>query len=446
MNSDFFKPTVLIFGIASFAMAAEVSLPDDGKLSGEVTSMDADGTIELVSPFSAKPMKIRGDKAIRVDFGAVKTGSHVSDQKVELSNGDVLPVRVNVLANDLLSVESEDLGQISIPREILSSIQLGIFPKRVIYSGPTDFTGWIREKEGSQNWTIDGDQFVAEGLGMISKDVGLPEKFIIKFSFAWNNYPNFQFRFADPQDGLKESADRYIFQIVGSGLGIFRESTGGKANVPIVFLNRTSERQRENQMDIEIRMDRSRGKIQLLIDGEMEGGFTDPIPGIPSGTGISLVSKAPRESSQRVGKIEILEWDDRGDRHRSEERGDGKSDSLIGRNGERLGGMLTGIRKDGETSVYLFKSDFQKDIMELPEEEVSTLFLSGQSEPEQKDVSGGYVLSLRGGGEISVSSCAFGDGKVRVVHPLLGSLEIDRAGITSLERRPVPKAKPIKSQ
>jgi hypothetical protein len=446
MNSDFFKHVALFLGATPFAVAAEVSLHGNGRLTGDVTRIEADGTIEIVSPISEEPLRIRGDKAIRVDFGAADGEFRLSDQQVELSNGDMLPSKVISLADGFLNVESADLGQIRIPREMVSSIQLGIFPKRMIYSGTSDFGGWTRDKEGSRNWTVDGGEFITQGIGTISRDVGLTEKFIIRFSIAWDNYPNFQFRFAEPKGDPGESADRYIVQFVGSSFGILRESPGNRNNRPIVFLNRPSERLRDKRMDVEVRVDRSRGKLQLFIDGEKEGAYTDPLPNFPKGTGISLVGRAPQESSQRVSRIEVLEWDDRGDRHRAEDRGDGKSDSLIGRNGERHGGKLTGIRRDGDTSVYLFKSDFQKEVMEWPEVEVSTIFVGGQADSGSKDFSGGFILNLRGGGEMGVSSCTVASGKVSVQHPLLGTLEIAREGVTSLERRLAPKAKPTESR
>jgi len=436
----------MLLGIATSAMAAEVSLHGDGRLTGEVSSMDADGTIALVSPLSPEPLRIRGDKAIRVDFGADKQNVDVSGQKLQLINGDVLPVRVNSLADGLMQAESDDLGLFSIPREMISTIQLGIFPQRLIYSGSGDFEGWKRDKANPKSWTIEGGEFVAEGQGMISRDAELPEKFILKFSFTWSNYPNLQFRFAEPKDAGNGRVDRYLLQFAGSGVGIFRESAAKSGNVPIVFLNRASERLRDNRMDIEIRVDRSRGQMRLYVDGEMEGRYTDPVPGIPSGTGISIISRAPQESSQRIANIKVLEWDDRGDRHRTEDRGDGKSDSLIGRNGERLGGSLTGIRRDGDESVYLFKSDFQKEILELPEQEVSTVFIGGEGVSANDSDPDGFTLSLRGGGLMTVDSCVFGSGKVMAKHPLLGDLQIERAGIISLMRRAVPKAKPVISR
>ncbi len=442
MNSNFMRRTALLFCMASSAMAAEVSLEGEGKLTGELAGMDADGTIKLISPISKTPLLINGDKTVRVDFGSPSSPAEISSQRVELTNGDMLPVKVLSLADGLLNVESGDLGQLAISHDMVSTIQLGIFPKRVIYSGSDDFKGWTRDSDGTKNWTIDGEEFVAEGLGTLSRDAELPEKFIISFSLEWDNYPNFQFRFAEPTEERSGRADRYMLQFVGSGLAVFRESTSKSGNVPILSINRTTQRQKDNRMQIEIRVDRTRGNLHLYIDGQLEGRYTDPVRGVPTGKGISFISRAPRESRQRVGDIMVLEWDDSGDRHRSEDRGDGKSDSLIGRNGERHGGKLTGIRMDGDMSVYLFKSDFQKEVMALPEQEISTIFLGGGDAVAGKGDSGAFILNLRGGGQMRVSSCVFDAGKVTAQHPLLGKIEIDRKGIISLERSKAPKAKP----
>ncbi|QTN34005.1 hypothetical protein HZ994_17330 [Akkermansiaceae bacterium] len=446
MNSDFRRCAAFLLGMVSSAFAAEITLQDDGKLTGEVASMDAEGNVELLSPISEKPLRIRGDKALRIDFGSAGKAFEPATERVELSNGDILAARVNSLADGLLNVESADLGEISIPRAMVSSIQLGISTKKVIYSGPKDFEGWTRDEGGAQSWKMEGGEFVAEEQGIISMDAGLPEKFIIRFSMKWSNYPNFQFRFAEPPGGNSGRVDRYLLQFVGSGLGVFRESGSKSGNIPIAVANRSSGRDANNSMQVEIRVDRSRSHLQLFIDGQLQGRYTDPVPGIPSGTGISLVNRAPRQSDQRIGQIEVLEWDDSADRHRSEERGEGGEDSLIGRNGERLGGKLTSIRRDGGKAVYMFKSDFQKDLLAVPEQEVSTVFVGDGAKPAKKSKSGGMTLSLRGGGQMEVSSCVFRSGKVTAEHPLLGSLDIDRDAILSLQRRAAPKANPLPSR
>jgi hypothetical protein len=96
--------------------------------------------------------------------------------------------------------------------------------------------------------------------------------------------------------------------------------------------------------------------------------------------------------------------------------------------------------------VYVFKSDFQKEPLELPEEEVSTLFLGGQGKPSKSATSGGLILGLRGLGSMRVSSCVIEGDSIKVAHPLLGSLEFGREGISSLERIWTPKAKTVNNR
>lgn len=442
-SSDFQRLMALTFAMAACsAYAADVSLKGDAKVTGEVTGMDAEGAISLVSPVSDKPLLLKGDQVVKVDFGIPTEKPVLPDQRLELTNGDILPVKVTSMEDGLLRVESPVLGSLAIPREAVSSLQLGIISEKILYSGPEDFSGWKRSEGGDQAWDHDEGAFVAKGQGTLSRDVSLPEKFILRFSLSWRNHPNFQFGFAE---GASAGAGRYLMEIGGSGVALYRESVK-RARTPIVLLARTPEQFAQRRMDVEIRGDRSRGLLELRIDGELEGRYTDPVQPIPDGTGISLVSRATRASEQTVGDIRILEWDDRGDRHRSEERGDGKSDSLIGRYGERFGGKLEGIRGSGGSKVYLFKSDFQKEPLELPEEEVSTVFLGGDAKPSKSASEGGLILNLRGHGTMRLSSCVLEGETVRVEHPLLGALEFERSGIASIERIWIPKAKPAKNR
>lgn len=431
---------------ASTAMAADVSLKGDAKLSGEISGIAADGTITLVAPISEKALVLNADQVERVTFGNVGKSPELPDQRIELTNGDILPVRVTSMEGDLINVDSPILGAMAIPRDAVSSLQLGIVPKKVIYSGDrAGIEGWNRDESGAQVWDYEDGSFMATGQGTLTRDVQLPEKFILKFTFGWQNHPNFQFCFAHPPLARGARQDKYIAEFSGSGFGVYREATS-RMRTPIILQARTPDQIAKRSMDVEIRMDRARGLLELRIDGELVGRYTDPIEPIPAGTCVSIVSNAAGDSGQNVRDITILDWDDRGDRHRSEERGDGKADSLIGRYGERFGGKLEGIRANGASTVYVFKSDFQKEPLELPEEEVSTLFLGGSGKPSASVAAGGLILGLRGHGSMRLSSCVLEGDSVKAEHPLLGSLNFRRDGISSLERIWIPKAKPLKNR
>ncbi len=433
----------MILGMAaSSALAADVSMKGDAKLSGEITGMTGDGTITLLSPISEKALVLSADQVERVTFGNSGKSLEIPEQRIELSNGDILPVRVTSMDAGLFNVESPVLGALSIPRDAVSSLQLGIVPKKVVFSGPKGIEGWSKDENGAQAWHYEDGRFLATGQGALSRDVALPGKFILKFTFGWQNQPNFQFGFAHPPMTQGGRQDRYIAEFNGTGFGVFRETTN-RMRSPIIQLARSPEQIAQRSMDVEIRVDRTRGLLELHIDGELEGRYTDQLEPVPSGSCISIVSNAPRQSGQNVQDIMILDWDDRGDRHRSEERGDGKADSMIGRYGERFGGKLEGVRPSGGSTVYVFKSDFQKDPLELSEEEVSTLFLGGQGKTSKSVAVGNLILNLRGQGSMRVSSCVLEGDSVKVEHPLLGPLEFGREGISSIERIWKPKAKPV---
>jgi hypothetical protein len=438
--------SALILGMAvASAVAADVTLKGDAKLSGEITGIASDGTITLLSPNSEKALILSADQLQRVVFGNTEKNFDLPEQRIELSNGDLLPVRVTSMEADLINVESPVLGTLSIPRDTVSSLQLGIVQEKVVYSGPKGMDGWSQDKSGAQAWEYESGRFVTSGQGTLTRDVGLPAKFILKFSFGWQNHPNFQFCFAHPPTARDAKQDKYIAEFSGSGFGVFREATN-RMRTPIILLSRSPDQITKRSMNVEIRVDRMRGLIELIVDGELVGRYTDPIEPIPKGTCISIVSNASNESGQNLRDIMILDWDDRGDRHQSEERGDGKLDSLIGRYGERFGGNLESIRAVGASTVYVFKSDFQKEPLELPEEEVSTLFLGGQGKPSKSTTTGGLILGLRGQGSMRVSSCVLVGASVKVEHPLLGSLEFGREGISSLERILIPKEKSAKNR
>ena len=445
-NSDLqtMKTAFCLLLAATSAMSADVTMREDGKLSGEVSEIGPDGVITLLSPVSGKPLLLKGDQVEKVVFSRERSpkaddesAQALPDQRLELTNGDILPVKVSALDDGLLHVESPVLGELAVPRQALSSLQLGIVPEKVIFAGIDGLDGW-ESAGGDRSWEGDSGDLTSTGQGIISRDVGLPEKFILSYALSWQNHANFQLRFCESANAPGE---RYVVEFSGSGLGVFRESAS-RPRSPIILHTRGSDRFSDNTLDVEIRMDRARGSMELRLNGQLLGRFTDSQQPVPSGGGVSLQGRGTRESWHRISGLRVLEWDDRGDRHRGEERGDGKDDSLIGRYGERFGGTLDSIRRDGASAVYVFKSDFQKEPLELPEEEVSTVFFRGGGISRTEET-GDIIVNLRGGGTMRVSSCTLNGDGFDAAHPLLGQLKFDKSGVDSLERIWIPKANPV---
>ncbi len=117
-----------------------------------------------------------------------------------------------------------------------------------------------------------------------------------------------------------------------------------------------------------------------------------------------------------------------------------KNDSLISREDDRWSGRLLGIRNTAEGAMFRFKTGFQEEPIEIPEADVSTVFLA-ENEAVKPDLTAHpFVLRLPGDGALRVSSCQFSGDTASAVHPLLGPLTFSRGGITAMERiSPAPE-------
>ncbi|MCU0776679.1 MAG: hypothetical protein MUF86_03320 [Akkermansiaceae bacterium] len=431
-----------LLGIGLAAAAADhlTLAGGEARLSGNVVSINESGVVELTTELSPEPLLLRDGVVEKIEFSARGKPSDPPATLIGLANGDLLPATIERLDSHHLSVVSPDAGRLDIPRETVRSIQTGIRRRKVVFEGPNNLDEWTTTDEGRKNLSFENGIISANGPTSFSTKLPLPRQFILRFELIWQERqtPNFQVYFADPLLARGEPGDRYYLQFGGAGLEIKREASRGKRFNTIVILNRTRDQFPDNRMRIELRVNRDTARLELLIDGESEGEFADPIAGIPDGSGIVFVSNTSNGVRQQFRGIEVLEFDDSRSRHRAEDRGDPARDSLISREDDRWSGELTEILPTPKGLVFVFKTDFQDAPMEIPESDVSTVFLAGGKNTDAKQAPHPFVIRLPGEGSLRVSSCRIGGEKITASHPLLGPLAIRREGIASIERTPHP--------
>lgn len=441
-----FDPRMLsgmLLVVGMLANADELTLADGARLTGTVRAIDENGVVELVSPLSPEPLKLISGAVDKVEFSATAAVGSPPGALVELTNGDMLPAVIDGLDEKNLFVTTPDTGSLTIPRSVVSSLQLGVRKRRVIYTGPKNLGEWSRDGNGAKNWTFANRSLAANGPASASKNFETPRQFILKFTLKWLRNPNFLIYFADPLKPGSEAADRYLFQFNAAGMEIKRHSSQGQQARTVMQLPRSPDQYEAKQLEVEIRVDRNASRLHLFLNGESEGSGMDASADPPSGGGVTLGNASPNGSAVQISNIELMEFDNMRVRHRAEDRGDPENDSLISRDDDRWGGHLMKIQKEPEGSVFSFKSDFQDGPLELLESEVSTLFFAHVEEGDKVDAVPSYVLRLRDEGLLRLSSCVFTETGVIAEHPLLGTLKIGRAGISALERSvPQPVEKP----
>ena len=445
-NLRLLRGVILASAIAGGLHADILTLAEDARLTGTVRSINDGGVVELVSALSPDPLLLQSSAVNKVVFSNPQTQPIPLGVMVELTNGDLLPVTVESLDDENLNVITADAGPLTIPRSALKSLQLGARQRKIIYSGPRDLNEWNREGEGAKNWTFANKSLIANGPASIAKQFEMPLQFILKFTLKWQAAPSFQIYFADSLKQESEPLDRYYLQFNGAGLEIKRESSQGSHFQTVIALNRTPEEFPSNEVEVEIRVDRKASRLHLFLNGEPEGAGIDPVPGPPLGNGIRMVNSSPAGISQEIRAIEISEFDNAGVRHRLENRGDLKTDSVISRDDDRWSGHLLGVKKSADGSVFAFKSDFQDAPLELAESDVSVVFFAQPEDSPLPPAGHPFALKLRGDGLLKVASCVFSEATVTARHSLLGTLKINRTGVSSLEKidsklQPKPEAK-----
>lgn len=423
---------------AGHAAADDLTLAGgEARLSGTVRSIGADGVVELASGLSRESLFLKAAAVGKIEFDSKVSAGDPPSSVVELANGDRLPAVIESLDAEQMVVVSPEAGRLEILRGFVKSLQLGIRKRKMIYQGPGGLEEWSDGGEQAmKNWAFERGALVATGQATAARKLPLPRQFVLRFTLGWQQgtVPNYQIFFADPLVAKGEPCNRYYLQFGGAGMEIKREAANGKRYNTIAILNRSAAQFPDHRLQVEIMVNRDAARLGLLLNGESEGEFADPIADIPDGSGITFSCNSSNDKRQEIRDIEILEYDDSSRRHRAEERGDPSSDSLISRDEDRWTGRLLEIRNTKDGARFVFKADYQESPVEIPEADVSTVFLSGgaSDKPDRKRLP--FVLRLPGDGMLGVSSCQFTGESASAIHPLLGRLSIRSGGILAIER------------
>jgi hypothetical protein len=356
--------------------------------------------------------------------------------RVELVNGDVIPCAIVEMDGRGVLVDSPVLGKLRIERRHLAAMQFGVHARQVVYEGPRDGGEWTHPDDGDTTWNFKDEALVAEGQAFASRDVKLPESFVLKFELEWerNAMPNLQVYFCDPLVAAGERCDRYYLQFGSAGLELKRESATGKRYTTIAFVNRMPGEFRDRKLRVELEVDRRDSSLRLMLNDNADGKFKDLVGSVPAGGGMALVSQASDGVVQSLRGIAVRESDATPQRHRSERRVGVNRDSVITRKDERWTGELVGIAATGTGRVLSFKSDLGDKLVELPEADVSTVYFSQSTDDSALAPEVSYLLRVADGGVLRIASCRFAEDVAIVNHPLLGSLKLGRKQLRVIEK------------
>jgi hypothetical protein len=414
------------------APADEVILADGSRLSGTVTALADTGQVMLDSQLAFEPFQVRAESLRQVVFATPGNLPDEHDAMVELTNGDQFACDLAGIDDSSVTVATTFAGEIRIPRDMIATIQLGVRPRKTIYRGPDDDSGWTVRN----GWRFDSRRFTADDRGTLSRNFDIPGSFSLKFRLSWRNTPNIQVHFAsDSFETSTSKANRYYLQFAGSGFELKRQQNGegGATYLSMVTINRTPADFPDSTVEVELLVDRKLGVVHLYLDGEQEGRYSDPVKSVPTGQGIMFHSLIGGEDAQFIDRIEVRDWDASSNRHSKEERGDETRDVLITRSSDRGTVSILSMTPGADGGIVRYQGPHHPDPVDLPLSEISTMFFARAAGAE-KPADPPLKLGLRGRGALGVTGCTFSGDIVAARHPLLGGLSIRRDAVASLRR------------
>lgn len=414
---------------ASPLPADQVTMLDGGSMRGEVAALDAE-ILELRTPLALAPLKLRLDAVREVRFpeSGETLGRHGA--RLALANGDRLACELESIGPDSVRIRTDYCEPLEVERRHIASLQLGIRPRRVLYKGPDDASGW----DLGNAWELEPAGFVSNGRGAAAFDPGkLPTAFSLQFELLWKGTPNLEVYFcsSNPSPG-RAKEDRYRLQIRGNRLKLDRQSSGPNTFQTLGDIPWSISDYPTQRATLELRVDRPSRKLQIHVNDQLVAKeLSDPTPA-PEGDILIFNSLSGDPGTLRVGSVTLRAWNSKRDRHSSEDRGDPTEDALIDDDGNRFSGELIGTRTTSKGTVVLIDCSYFPDPLEVPVECVSTLFFKNLEKdvPRPK-----LLLGLPDAGLISATGCVFSDDTARIDHPLLGRFTARRDALRALAHR-----------
>lgn len=430
------RVTLLTMFLCGYALGDVVEMNSPGAhLSGTVRSMDEAGTVELTTNLSPEPLRIPGNSIDSIRFGENAGANLPASTMVRLVNGDRLPVTIESMDKQTLTALSPDAGRVLIPRTCVESMQFFSQPAKTLYKGPREAREW-QSPDANRSWIFDENSLSTHAAAFAFRKFDLPEQFVFRFSLKWDpkTQPNFKISFADPILDTGTAADRYFLQFNSAGLEIKRESSTGKRYNSLHVNPQTPDQFAGQELRISLRVDRKSRQLHLSLNEAREITISDPVEKAPTGSGISFEGNAAKDATIRIQNIEIEQNNLPGNRLDKTIQADRKTDWLVSQDGEKWSGEITEIRKTDTGSLFLLSSDTQKTPLALPGSKIAAVYFKKPEAAGDGEKPSSITLRLKGDGRLSSTSCTLGATSASLNHPLLGKLEIQRTGITHLEK------------
>ncbi|MFN7138179.1 MAG: hypothetical protein ACK4UN_02450 [Limisphaerales bacterium] len=339
--------------LASLNEAADtIVLRNGDSLVGDLKAVDPKKAVTWSRNDLAKPIQFHP-----TSISEVRLRNHekraTNDCQITFVNGNQLDGKLVEIGKDKILLDTWFAGQLSIPR---SSVQM-LVPlqehRTPIFSGPNGLENWsmgnVTAVNDAGDWSYANGAFYATKAASVARDVKLPDVASIKFDIAWKG--TLQMAIAlytsrlqpinlAAKDAEPDFGGFYSLQLGSHSAGLLTV----KKDAPINYLWQMSSPllSQKNQAHVEIRADKTKNTIILMIDGVVVKQVTDNDGFAGSGTALRFVHQGL--GTLRLSNLRVTEWDGLFEEPYSNKGG---AEELIRlRNGDRVHGKIEKLENE----------------------------------------------------------------------------------------------------
>lgn len=432
--------------------AEELVLSNGDRFVGDLLSISPETGIALASPRSPEPLAFRNNSFTSILLDGPNEADPFQTERLVLTNGDILPGNLTSLTEDKIVYEGLVGGSLSLDRTAVTTLRFGIKPQSLIYDGPAPLDGWTGN--GVESWILSDD--AEDGLllvepGQMQRDMSLGKQFRIQFHLKWQERPSVRIYFG-AELGENESRDRYYIDLNSGGVQVRRERSTEPHFRMLVSLSQ-SEAFDDNEVEVDLRVNRLLGTLDLYLDGRLIRQMQDNAPPTTGG-GVIIERKRSDNSASYITDFKVFDWDAVSQLELLESDPEPGSDSLVDAEGKRISGTVLRLEREtqGSTEVtedgtvdeeredkpekdehiaphFLLASPFSENPVKIPTERTRIIYFQKGQEVDTPSTFPKYEIDLANDGLVSARSISLTDQILTLEHSLLGTVNVPRRAV-----------------
>ncbi|HEX7862402.1 MAG TPA: hypothetical protein VF773_18840 [Verrucomicrobiae bacterium] len=331
-------------------------------LLGRLASIDRESGIRWSRPDALNAFEFSPDGITQLELAPQKTPElrpTTNLCSVLLNNGDQIQGDLVSYDGSKVTLDTWFAGRLEMPNSAVAVISPLGLPKPTLFAGPVGMEGWTRGKVNAQGLTDAGEWMYSNGAfyalksASIARDLKLPDVASIQFDLEWRGFFHVAVAlyssYLHPinlanKEGEPQFGGFYSMQLNPFSANLLPV----EQNEPLRYLGQASLQHlaQTNAAHVDIRVNKSKSLIALLINGALVKQWTDDgFAG--TGTGVRFVHQG--QGAVKLSNIKVSEWD--GVFEEPAVITPNKTQDLARlKNGDRVIGAVKSIR-DGKLSI-----------------------------------------------------------------------------------------------